>query len=102
MPVVREVIRHILHHVNAEAAESDASQVAGVVGRVQIVRNAVQGLVTDDRDTPLDDLLQSISAAVSAGTEQQSFRSALTNMMGGSRPQLAIQAWVGKKLESHG
>ena len=99
MPIASEIIRHILHHVDAEAAESDPSQAPGVAGRVQIVRDAVQGFVADSSEVALGDLLQSISAAVPSGTGQQSFQNALANMLGEDRPQLAIQEWVGKKRE---
>lgn len=104
MPVVHRVIRHILHHTDAEAADSDVSQVAGVAGRAQLVRNAVQGLVADNRDITLRDLLQAIFDAIPSDLDRQSFRNAIANMRasGTTRPQLAIQAWVGKGQESRG
>ena len=102
MPVVREVIRHILHHVNAEAATSDQSQVAGVAGRAQYVRNSVAGLETDTRDLTVDEILGMISSAASTPSvaRQASLRRALVNMRGETRPQLAIQTWVGKARET--
>ena len=104
MPVVRQVIRHILEHVDAEAADSDASQVDGVDRRAQLVRDAVRGLVADDRDITLRNLLQAIYDAIPSRTGRDSFRRAMVNMRnaGTTRPQLAIQAWVGKAKESRG
>ena len=99
MPVVSEVIRHILHHTDAEAATSDPSQAPGVQGRAQLVRAAVEGLAADLRDLPIDEVLQEITLAAPALPDVASFQKALTNMMGEARPQLAIQAWVGKKRE---
>ena len=61
MPIAKEVTAYILFHVNAEASDSDPSQVAGVVERAQYVRDAVQNLVADTKDNPLDTILQKIS-----------------------------------------
>ena len=104
MPRVRAIIGHILHHVNAEAADSDASQVAGVAGRAQLVRDAVRGLAADNRDLMLRDILQAIRDALPSRAERASFHRALVNMRdeGGTRPQLAIQTWVGKAQERRG
>ena len=99
MPVVKELVTHILHHVNAEAATSDSSQAPGVQGRAQLVHVAVAGLVNDARDLPIDRVLQEIVLATPAIPDTASFQKALTNMMGEVRPQLAIQAWVGEKQE---
>jgi hypothetical protein len=101
MPRVREVIAHILHHTNAEAAERDASQVAGVAQRAQLVRDAVQSFAVDNRDMTLSDLLLAIYNAIPSGADRDSFRRALTNIRAesGTRPQLAIQEWVGRRIE---
>lgn len=100
MPMVKEVIAHILHHVNAEDAERDPSQVTGVADRAQYVRDAVRNLVTDTKDTPRDTILQAISDDALGDAKQASFRRAITNMTGEPRPRLAIQTWVGKGRES--
>lgn len=104
MPVVKEVIKHILRHVNAEAADSDPSQVAGVAARAQYVRDALSGFETDTRDLSLDATLEEISSAASLSVLQTSFKKAVTNMrdVGDTRPRLAIQAWVGKAREQRG
>ena len=102
MPVVKELVAHILYHVNAEASDSDPSQAPGVQGRAQLVRVAVAGLVNDARDLPIDKVLQEIALATPAIPDTASFQKALTNMMGEARPQLAIQAWVGEKQEQRG
>ena len=102
MARVRDLIAHIRHHVNAEAADSDPSQVAGVSRRAQLVRDAVQGLRTDPRDLTIRDILRAIYDAVPNRTGRASFRRAIENMRaeGGTRPQLAIQTWVGKARET--
>lgn len=101
MPAAHQVIAHILHHVNAEAADSDPSQVAGVAERAQYVRDAVRSLATDTKDRPRDTILQAISDDALSNVKQASFRRSVVNMKGddGVRPQLAIQTWVGKGLE---
>ena len=102
MPRVRNLIAHILHHVNAEAADSDPSQVAGVSRRAQLVRDAVQSLRTDSRDLTIRDILRAIYDAIPNRAGRASFRRAIENMRaeGGTRPQLAIQTWVGKARET--
>ena len=102
MPVTRELIAHILHHVNAEDATRDPSQVAGIGRRAQLVRDAVQGLVSDTRDIRLRDILQAIYDAIPSRAGRASFRRAIENMRseGDERPQLAIQARVGKAKET--
>ena len=102
MPLVKELVAHILHHVNAEAATSDHSQAPGVQGRAQLVHVAVAGLVNDARDVPVGDTLQEIALAAPALPDTASFQTALTNMLDDPRPQLAIQAWVGTKQEQIG
>ncbi len=102
MPVTKEVIAHILRHVNAEAADRDPSQAEGVAERAQYVRDAVRNLTDDTKDNPLDTILQAISGDAPGGSKRTSFRRAVTNMAGDSRPQLAIQAWVGKGEEQRG
>ena len=99
---VQSLIAHILHHVNAEAADSDPSQVAGVAGRAQLVRSAVQGLRADPRDLAIRDSLQVIYDAIPDRAGRSSFRRAIENMRaeGETRPQLAIQTWVGKARET--
>ena len=102
MPIVKELVAHILGHTNAEAATSDESQVPGVPGRAQLVRAAVGGLAADLRDLTVDAVLQEIAVAAPALPEAASFQRAITNMLGQPRPQLAIQTWVGKNQEQRG
>ena len=97
MAEVKEVITHILFHVDAEASTSDPSQVAGVAKRAQMVRDAVATLKTDSRDLTLADLLSAIDGLVPGGSDKASLRRTLSNIE--QRPQLAIQAWVGKGVE---
>ncbi len=102
MAVVKEVISHILAHVNAEAADSDPSQVAGVTERAQYVRDAVRNLAADSKDNPIDTILQTISDDAPRGAKRASFRRALANMRDEPRPQLSIQAWVETGQERRG
>jgi len=98
MTLVKEVVAHILFHVDAEAATSDASQVSGVAQRAQLVRDAVATLKADSRDLTLSDLIADIRALVPAGSRKASLRRALANIE--QRPQLSIQTWVGKNREN--
>lgn len=102
MPVTKDVIAHILLHVNAEDATRDSSQVAGVARRAQYVRDAVATLKTDTKDVSLDTILADISSAASLSADQTSFKQALQNQRDEktTRPQLAIQTWVGKAKET--
>ncbi|KKM66932.1 hypothetical protein LCGC14_1476220 [marine sediment metagenome] len=102
MPITKNVVAHILRHVDAEDAKRDLSQVAGVAERAQYVRDAVQGLAEDTKDNPIDTILATISDDVPLSDKQASFKRTLTNMMGEPRSQLAIQAWVGQGKEQRG
>lgn len=101
---VKDLVKHILHHVDAEAATRDSSQVAGVASRAQYVRDTVAGFKTDTRDLSKDAILVELSGAASLSALQVSFQKTITNMrLGGeTRPQLAIQTWVGKAQERRG
>ena len=104
MPITKDIISHILHHVDAEDATRDSSQVAGVARRAQYVRDAVAGLKADTKDVSLDTILASISTAASLSADQVSFKRAIQWQRDEkeTRPQLAIQAWVGKAEEKSG
>ncbi len=104
MSRVKEVVGHILHHVDAEAARRDSSQVAGVSERAQYVRDTVAGFRTDTRDLPLDVILEALSNAASLSALRAAFKRAVANMQaeGETRPQLAVQEWVGKNRERRG
>ncbi len=103
MPVVKDLVAHILRHVNAEAAESDPSQVAGVDKRAQYVRDALRGFALDQRELPLDTALQFVAGGAPTSPEQDSFKRVLGNIRDEvMRPQSAIQTWVGKNQERPG
>ena len=101
---VQDIVAHILFHVNAEASDSDPSQVPGVARRAQYVRSAVAGLRSDSRDLDLDTILAAISAAAPSATDRSAFLRMIENQrtVGETRPQLAIQAWVGQAVETRG
>ena len=105
MTVVSDLMRHILFHVNAEdSGPPDPSQVPGVARRAQYVRDVVASLRTDSRELDLDTILVAISAAAPSATDRSSFRRAIDNQRTAhdTRPQLAIQAWVGQGVETRG
>ena len=101
MPRVKNVIEHILHHVNAEASTTNRSQVVGVADRAQLVREAVQTLTTDNRDITINDILLEISNKTPNRSGRTSFHRTITNIRDKNipRPRLAIQSWVGKNRE---
>lgn len=98
---VEDLVKHIPYHVDAEDATSDSSQVGGVAGRAQYVRDTVSGFKTDTRELSKDAILVELSSAASLSALQASFQRAITNTRAddGIRPQLSIQAWVGKAKE---
>lgn len=101
---VQDLVEHILHHVNAEVDSRDFSQAAGVSGRGRYVQKLLREFVADSRDLPTDEALGEISKSASLSPLQASLKRTLTNMQkdDGIRPQLALQAWVGKALEKSG
>ena len=101
MPVIKDTIEHILHHVDAEAATSDPSQAPGVQGRATLVRLSVDTLKSDNRNIPVNNILSEIHGLVPGHKYRASFRRAITNIRDKNvpRPRLAIQTWVGKNRE---
>lgn len=97
MVLVKDVVEHILFHVDAEASDTDPSQVSGVSQRAKAVRDAVATLKADNRNLALGDLLLEIRGLVRNGSRKASLQRALGNIE--QRPQLAIQTWVGKNRE---
>ena len=104
MPIVSEVVAHILAHVDAEddADPTDESHVANFGRRAQLVRDAAASLRADGSNVTLRAFLTTLSDLVPGGPDRASLRRAIENMAGDSRPQLAIQAWVGKNQEQRG
>lgn len=101
---VRDLVKHVLRHVNAEVATRDPSQVAGIAARAQYVRAAVASFRADVRDLPIDTALGEVSNAAPLSVLRTSFRKSVANMLvvGETRPQLAVQTWVGKNREQRG
>ena len=97
MALVKDVVEHILFHVDAEASDSDPSQVSGVQQRAKAVRDTVATLKADNRNLALGDLLFEIRGLVRNGSRKASLQRTLGNIE--QRPQLALQAWVGKNRE---
>ena len=88
---------HILFHVNAEAADSDPSQVGGVQQRAVLVRRALSSLMSDNRDLPLKATLLAVHDRVPDDPGKASLQRTLGNIE--QRPHLALQTWVGKGRE---
>ena len=99
MPIIKEVIEHILHHVDAEAAKSDPSQTPGVAGRAQLVRNALETLENDNRNVPINAIMLEVHDKTPSSPDRVSFRNTIMNIINSDipRPRLAIQEWVSKK-----
>lgn len=99
---VRELVRHILLHVDAEAGGRDGSQAGGVAARARYVRRVLGWFTIDTRDLPANEVLEEISNAAPAQASRAAFRRSVANMLDEPRPQLAFQAWVGKNQERRG
>lgn len=101
MPVIREIVEHVLFHVNAEAASSDDSQASGVSTRAQFVRDAVASLIADNRNISRGRILQELRALAPGGPSRNSFRRTLAHSISvdDDNLQLTIQAWVGQNVE---
>ncbi len=102
MVLARDVVAHILLHVNAEAATSDRSQAPGVAERAQYVRDSVTRLASDTRQRSRDKIMLAISDEAALDSKQESFRRAVKNTLGEARPHLGLQAWVGQDEERRG
>ncbi len=101
MVLARDVVAHILLHVNAEAATRDPSQVPGVAERAQYVRDASARFLTDTRQQSRDKIMLDVSAAAVLDVKQASFQRTIANLLGDARPQQAIQDWVGQNEEGN-
>lgn len=101
---VQDLVQHILLHVEAELADNNPSQVVGIVARARYVRRMLRVFRMDQRDMTVGDLLGEISNASPPASSQASFKRALGDMVltDETRPQLAIQEWVGKSKERRG
>ena len=98
MIIVKEIIAHILFHVNAEVPDPlDEDQVAGVEERAQYVRDTLRTLTTNSSQKSEGEIIQMISDKTKTDSKQDTFKRALANIE--QKPQLAIQDWVGKNRE---
>lgn len=105
MPIVSEVVTHIIHHVDAEdTLIQDPSQKDGVKDRADYVKDAFQDYEDDSRDIPELVLMQEVSDAAPGGQLRNPFRRMLANIISDQepRPRLAIQEWCGKAVERRG
>ncbi len=100
MPVVNDFVKHLLLHVDAEAATRDPSQAVGVATRAAYVRDAVRNLVGETKDNSLTSILQNIADDARGDAKRQSFRRAIASSKDVPRPHLAIQEWVRTGVDS--
>lgn len=102
MPIVSEVIAHILKHTNAVASDSDTPQhTAGKAERALYVTNTTAVAINDDRDLTMDQIMAALSSIAVVGAEQASYQAAIANEATSTRPrpQLALADWVGTGSE---
>lgn len=100
--VVKDLVAHILLHVNAEVVERDFSQTAGYDNRAQHVRDMVEGFKNDARDLPLGTIITELANTPSLSALDPAFKRTVASMKGEARPQLVLQEWVGKMREQRG
>lgn len=87
---VRDVVTHILLHVNAEAAASDESQVGNVSQKAQRIRDAVAGLDSDVRELSEAEIRDLIAERVPRNTQ------AAIRALEAYALHLSIQEWVAR------
>lgn len=99
---VKDITRHILYHANAEARESDPSQVGDVKGRIEYVRLVLAGYELDDRKLEKYTLLREVLTAASISPQRASLRRMLADLEATDymSPQMAVQEWVARGTES--
>ena len=100
MATVDEQVRHILFHVEAEAATRDSSQATGVATRAQRVRDLVTPLVGDNRNRTRKSLLLDLR-----GTSDVTVRGALNEIDAdddGQPLHQMLTTWVGKNRVHRG
>ena len=102
MAIVREIVSHILHHVDAEASSTDESQTDGVPDRADYVLDAIDTFTDDERDIEVVTWLREFALEGKPGRLRGSFRRMLMNAEDDPRPRLVIQEWVGKNTERRG
>lgn len=103
MPIVSEIVDHILHHVDAEdTLIPDPSQVPGVRGRATYARQFFNSFLGDTRDLDQYVFLNEASGVAPPNPRRGSMRGMLAaaEAINDPRPRLIIQEWVGKATEN--
>lgn len=95
MPTIKDEITHIFAHTNAEAATSDASQVAGVAGRAQKIRDALTSRATDTRDRTRSQFVSDL-VGFTSDVELKAIMNKFNPNDNGERIRLILAEWVGK------
>ena len=99
MPIVSEVITHLLKHVNAEAANTDQTQTPGMSDRAQFARDSNTPLLSNNADVPIDGIYGLMITAVSGGADKASYVQVINDARtrGDQRPQLVVHGWVARE-----
>ena len=90
MPRVSETVAHILTHVNAEAATSDGSQIAGVSRRAQKIRDLLSPFTSDARDRSRQQFLEELR--MTTDVETRGILNSLTDNDDGDQLPFSIQS----------
>ena len=102
MPIVSEVVTHVLEHVLAESSSTDESQADGMEARSDYAVDAIDIFLDDARELDKELLLRELALSGKPGRLRGSWRRLLKNAETDTRPRLAIQNWVGKAEEERG
>ncbi len=96
MAQVKDLVAHVLLHINDEAnGSSDPSQVPGVADRADLVRRTLAFLATDEREISDDEFMVLLSALIPADPKDASLKSNLADPARGYS-QFRMIDWVGK------
>lgn len=110
MTTIASLTTHILRHAQAEQASNDLSQIVGKDDRAVYAINVFKPYLKDKRDVDVYKFLKEVagvaSISISPSPLCDSFLRLLVNIdlrdekeYDEKRPQLAIQAWIGKDQE---
>ena len=94
-PTVEQRIVHLLHHIDQEAATSDASQITGVAARAQTIRNELAQFRGDNRVLSRANFLRLLKQDI----QDTRVLAILTGINETERTQNIngeLQTWVGK------
>ena len=103
MPLVSQVITHVLKHVISEASDTAPDQTPGLIERAQYVRNALNNLKNDNRNLPMPAILTLMKTSGPPGPNRANYRAACDKERSrpevNQKPWLQIHGWVQKEEE---